>query len=376
MTPQERNEYRAIGGRLAVVLRQRQGERPSSAALQAIAADLVGDKMELLLPLKDLVSRPGFQLLVAKAGSGRGVVERRALLVDLERTFSPTVITALEELLGGFLDLPISSGQAPSKVQTELPSAARAQERANQRQREQSGPPPVAAPRTPSNKASDPVAMALGICVVTATLAIAAMAAIRSPLFCAALGLCPSSKPSTAVQQRLDSAQRAVADLESATSPSKYRTAAADLERELQRLRSETLTSEQHRQLTEFASISRKAQATVLQEEADQKQLQNESPRFGRPVFDPSDGYGWAFYKHLNGVDWYLDPMSKEYVQHGFKIMMRSVTPDNINFGPLQIDCKNKRFSAYYEGYREIDLSEDSLVTSLYKSNCDLPVAY
>lgn len=73
MTPQERKEYRAIGGRLAVVLRQRQkGEPRSVAALQAIAADLVGDKTELLLPLKDLVSRPGFQLLVAKAGSGRG----------------------------------------------------------------------------------------------------------------------------------------------------------------------------------------------------------------------------------------------------------------------------------------------------------------
>jgi len=278
VTPQERKEYRAIGGRLAVVLRQRQGEPPSAAALQAIAADLVGDKTELLLPLKDLVSRPGFQLLVAKAGSGRGVVERRALLADLERTFSPAVITALEELLGGFLDLPMASGSAPSEVRTEPGSAPRAQERANQQQREQTAPPPatapVAAPRTPSKKAGKPVAWALGICVVTATLAMAGTAAIRSPLVCSALGLCPSSEPSTAVQQTLDAARRAVADLESATSLVSYRSAAADLERELQRLRSETLTPEQRRQLEELAGISRTAQAAVLQDEADQEQLQ------------------------------------------------------------------------------------------------------
>jgi len=278
VTPQERKQYRAIGGRLAVVLRQRQGEPPSSAALQAIAADLVGNKTELLLPLKDLVSRPGFQLLVAKAGSGRGVVERRALLADLERTFSPAMITALEELLGGFLDLPTSSGQSPSKVQTEPHSAPRAQGRANQQQREQTAPPaataPVAAPRTPSKKAGNPVAWALGICVVTATLAMAGTAAIRSPLVCSAVGLCPSSEPSTAVQQTLDAARRAVTDLESATSLVSYRSAAADLERELQRLRSETLTPEQRRQLEELAGISRTAQAAVLQDEADQEQLQ------------------------------------------------------------------------------------------------------
>lgn len=246
--------------------------------MQAIAADLVADRTELLTPLKDLVSRPGFQLLVAKAGSGRGVVERRALLADLERTFSPAVITALEELLGGFLDLPMTSGSAPSEVRTKPRSAPRAQEPANQQQREQTAPPTStaseASPRTASKKAGNPVALALGVCVVTATLAVAGTAAIRSPLVCAALGLCPGNSPSTAVQQTLDAARRAVADLESATSLVSYRSAAADLERQLQRLRSETLTPEQRRQVEELAGISRKAQAAVLQDEADQERLQ------------------------------------------------------------------------------------------------------
>ena len=278
MTPQERKQYRAIGGRLAVVLRQRHGQLPSPAAMQGIAADLVGDKTELLLPMKDLLSRPGFQLLVAKAGSGRGVVERQALLADLERTFSPAVITALEELLGGFLDLPMTSGPSPSEVRTEPHSAPRAQERANQKQREQTSPPPatapVPAPQTPSKKAGKPVALALGVSVLTATLAVAGMAVTRHPLFCAAFGLCPSSSPSTAMPRTLDAARRAVSDLESATSLFSYRSAAADLERELQSLRSETLTPGQRRQLEELADISRKAQAAVLQDEAEQEQLQ------------------------------------------------------------------------------------------------------
>ena len=228
--------------------------------------------------MKDLLSRPGFQLLVAKAGSGRGVVERQALLADLERTFSPAVITALEELLGGFLDLPMTSGSSPSEVRTEPRSAPRAQERANQKQREQTSPPPATAPvparQTPSKKAGNPVALALGVSVLTATLAVAGMAVIRHPLFCAAFGLCPSSSPSTDVQRSLDAARRAVSDLESATSLVSYRSAAADLERELQSLRSETLTPGQRRQLEELADISRKAQAAVLLDEAEQEQLQ------------------------------------------------------------------------------------------------------
>jgi hypothetical protein len=276
VTPQERKQYRAIGGRLAVVLRQRQGQRSSGAALQAIAADLVGERTELLLPLKDLVSRPGFELLVTKAGSGLGMVERRALLADLERTFNPAVITALEELLGGFLDLPAASDATASDVRSEPSSAPKADRPASQGQ-QSAGPSrtaePAAKPQRPT-RTSNPVALALWVCLATATVVAAGTAAIRTPLVCSALGLCQSTGPSTAVQQTLDAARRAVADLESATSLTSYRNAAAELERELERLLSETLTPEQRQQQEKLADISRRAQAAVLQEEADQEQLQ------------------------------------------------------------------------------------------------------
>lgn len=276
VTPQDQKQYRSLGGQLATVLRQREGQQLSASTLQAIAADLVGDRTELLLPLKELVIRPGFELLVSKAGSGHGVVERRALLADLERTFSPAVITALEELLGGFLDLPAASAATVSEVRSEPSSTPKADRPATQEQ-QRAGPSrtaePAARPQTPT-RTSNPVALALWVCLATATVVAAGTAAIRTPLVCSALGLCQSTGPSTAVQQTLDAARRAVADLESATSLTSYRNAVAELERELQRLLSETLTPEQRQQQEELADINRKAQAAVLQDEEDQEQLQ------------------------------------------------------------------------------------------------------
>jgi len=127
VTPQECKQYRAIGRRLADVLRQRQGQIPSPAAMRGIAADLVGEKAELLLPLKDLVNRPGFQRLISKAGSGSGSVERQALLAELEATFTPVVIRAIEELLGGFMDLPTTAAQVPVGNEARFDHAANSQ---------------------------------------------------------------------------------------------------------------------------------------------------------------------------------------------------------------------------------------------------------
>ena len=293
MTPQEQKQYRAIGGRLAVVLRQRHGQLPAPAALQAIAADLVGARTELLLPLKDLVSRPGFQQLIAKAGSGGGAVERRALLADLEMTFTPAVISALEELLGGFLDLPSAAGSATAQVHAEPTPGPGFQETAPARQAQPSAPPSpqpsappphppapqvveVPAPPHPQTRGINPVVLALGVCIATASVVVAGTAAMRSPLLCSSLGLCSSNAASTAAEQALDAARRAVADLERATSLVSYRNASAELERALQRLGfiQKSLTHEQQQQWEMLGSISRKAKAALLQEEADQEHLQ------------------------------------------------------------------------------------------------------
>lgn len=109
MTPEQRSQYRAVGGRLAAYVRQLADDLPPSASLQAVVSDLVGNNGELALPLKDLVSRPGFRSLTRKAGSGSGSLERNALLQSMQATFSLQVIEALVEMLSGFLDLPSGS---------------------------------------------------------------------------------------------------------------------------------------------------------------------------------------------------------------------------------------------------------------------------
>jgi hypothetical protein len=74
-------------------VRQHPGGLPSVSALQAVVADLAADQFQLVLPLKELVSRPAFPALAAKAGSGSGAVERQALLQTMEATFTALIIT-------------------------------------------------------------------------------------------------------------------------------------------------------------------------------------------------------------------------------------------------------------------------------------------
>ena len=102
-------------------------------------ADLAADQQELLLPLKDLVNRPGFQALIPRAGSGSGAVQRDVLIQAMEATFSRPVIQALRELLDGFLDLPqASANQAAEEAGVIAPQHAATP-----------SPPPLAAPTAP-----------------------------------------------------------------------------------------------------------------------------------------------------------------------------------------------------------------------------------
>ncbi|MDA7435791.1 hypothetical protein N8630_02005 [Synechococcus sp. AH-601-C19] len=276
MTPQEQNQYRSIGARLAVVLRQGKGESSSAPRLQAIAADLLGDRAELLTPLKDLVSRPGFELLVAKAGSGRGVVERRALLADMERTYSRAVIDALEELVNGFLDLPQDASSLPIQEKVKADSTLNAHEQENLSPQKQIEPSVATESEAKLRKPVSnfrPIAWVLGGCATIATLAVISTATIRSQLICIAFGLCQGIDQPTAVQQTLKAARLAVSELENADSLMSYRIAANELDLELQRLRSETLSSRQLEQQAELFRIRQKAREALLQNEADQEQL-------------------------------------------------------------------------------------------------------
>jgi hypothetical protein len=122
LTTEQRQQYRAIGSRLAVYLRERGHELPSRQILQALASDLAAEHNELALPLTDLLLRPAFRQLVAKAGSGRGSLESQALLQSMQNTFAPVIIDALREILFGFIDLP--TNPTPHVTETTVNRAA------------------------------------------------------------------------------------------------------------------------------------------------------------------------------------------------------------------------------------------------------------
>lgn len=280
MTPEERKQYRAIGGRLAVVLRQRQGQLPSPAAMQGIAADLVGDKTELLLPLKDLVSRPGFQSLISQAGSGRGTVERQALLAELEATFASTVIRAMGELLGGFLDLPATAAQVPVGNEARVNRAANSPDRPAPATPAAPTPPPTSAGgTTPSERMPERhghgIARAirwLALATLSGVVTVAAVLAVRSPALCLAFGLCRPAVTS-ATQQSLTAASRAALELDVATSLESFSNAAEVLGKELLKLSGDPLTPEQKTEVERLSAFYQRAQASVADEVAAQERL-------------------------------------------------------------------------------------------------------
>ncbi|MFM9102919.1 MAG: hypothetical protein ACKOPS_16995, partial [Cyanobium sp.] len=109
MEGSDRLRWRELGQRLARTLSQSSSPISTPARLQGLVADLAADQQELLLPLKDLVSRQAFQALIPRAGSGSGAVQRDVLIQAMEATFSSQVMRAMAEVLNGFLDLPPGS---------------------------------------------------------------------------------------------------------------------------------------------------------------------------------------------------------------------------------------------------------------------------
>ena len=111
-------DYRQIGQALASHINQSSGVT-TGAALQGMIADLAADHPELQLPMRDLVSRPAFQLLIAKANSGGGMLQRDALINEVRPLFSAPVLEALSELLNGFLNLPSPTNQHQAAAERE-----------------------------------------------------------------------------------------------------------------------------------------------------------------------------------------------------------------------------------------------------------------
>ena len=282
MTPEQRSKCRAIGGRLAVIVRQQTKQDPTASNLQAAAADLAAGDADLVLPLKDLVARPAFRSLTSKAGSGGGSLERHALLLSMQSRYAPQVLDALGEVLSGFLDLPKGSdvpSTAPESSGAERhgPHAAATSHDPMQHERQTSSPEahPERQVKTVSPRTRLPVLTALA----TATAVCTAFGAVllSNPQLCRALGVCAGQSVSTATERALQAAEAAAQDLRRAKGLADYRQATEQLERELLKLSGDSLTSKQQQERQSLEITAKQARSILGEEEADRMRLDRAS---------------------------------------------------------------------------------------------------
>lgn len=269
-------DYRQIGQALASHLNRSSGV-PTGAALQGMIADLAADHPELLLPMRDLVSRPAFQLLIAKADSGGGMLQRDALINEVRPLFSGQVLDALLELLNGFLNLPSASNQDQNPPANE----------------DWTGDRPTKSPRpsTYSSTRAHPQDLAGGtaadppaagrsqgmlwiLALAVAGLVAGAGATLRSPAFCGYVGLCADSKGLENPDQILVAARQAEQSLRRASSLTDYKAALEQLDDQLLRLRNEPLSRAQKQQREELSASSRQAQTVLIAEQAEQQRIE------------------------------------------------------------------------------------------------------
>lgn len=109
--------YRQVGEKLGEYIR---GSNPTTQQIQGLLADLLaGD--DLLVPMREVVSRPAFAPLQAFAGRRGGAIQRDALVQELSRSYLPSVVDKVRLVLDGVLDTKDDPDRKASNANTPSP---------------------------------------------------------------------------------------------------------------------------------------------------------------------------------------------------------------------------------------------------------------
>ena len=304
MEGSDRLRWRELGQRLARTLSQSSSPISTPARLQGLVADLAADQEELLLPLKDLVSRPAFQALIPRAGSGSGAVQRDVLIQAMEATFSRRVIQAIAEVLDGFLDLPPGSADQAGWSSELIDRQPAAPPVRPQTAPMPPPPPPAPAPQPPA-PAPQPIVQSaptatplrraeraalarpaeprlpvlkLFLLSLATAMAVAAGASavvvLRSSDLCALVGFCPGPRESSSAVEALAAAEQATDDLGQSDTLRAYERALEELEQQLLKLTTARLTPEQEQQRQRLDQVAREARGLLADERKDALRLE------------------------------------------------------------------------------------------------------
>jgi len=264
-----------------VYLRQRGHDLPSAQTLQALASDFAAGHDDLVLPLKLLLLKPAFRQLIPKAGSGKGALERQALLQSMQNTFAPAVIDALADVLSGFLDLPKDSTSEAAIPATHPDSIPNTQPRSISQEKQRQPTSPTADSPSASSASSVPakrtsgrtLAIALlgaGTCVLG--LGLIALTPV-TPL-CHSLKICLGQQNTgNDITSTLEIGSLAQKSLEQATDLETYQSAASQLNAALSKLNSLELSPDQHLIQQKLQNVAIRARDAIAQEKLDQESL-------------------------------------------------------------------------------------------------------
>lgn len=96
-------EYREIGAKIGFFIKS---NNPTSQQIQGLLGDLLaGD--EILPAMRLVVSGESFSAFHNLIMSGTGALQRAALLQELERTYLPSIVSSIGQIVGGMLDLEV-----------------------------------------------------------------------------------------------------------------------------------------------------------------------------------------------------------------------------------------------------------------------------
>lgn len=94
-------DYKDVGTKLSAYIRV---NHPTTQQIQGFLGDLLADD-DLLLIMKDVVARPSFSALKNLAGSGKGTIQREALLRELSRSYLPSLVDSVGVLISGMISI-------------------------------------------------------------------------------------------------------------------------------------------------------------------------------------------------------------------------------------------------------------------------------
>ena len=97
-------QLRLLGSQIAQFVQKQDATSRSTTALQGVIADLTAFYPDLAAPLRDLSTRQSFHALIPFALSGRGAIQRDALIQEISRVYHPEIVGMVEDVINGFLD--------------------------------------------------------------------------------------------------------------------------------------------------------------------------------------------------------------------------------------------------------------------------------